>query len=182
MGFSFARQRQIDRGSFSGGKGAIQPPSTYWRDKVGARGRFAKKLNKMVGAKCYVGVVDGELVAHVAVSTMAGMIYSRASRLVVMPEWQGAGVGLRFLNEVCSMWTSGRNRFNKPLPTVFHTSHPGLCASLRRDVRWQQVSAILYGENKRRSIQTLMKSGHGSGGGFGGHFRPVQGFRFVGDA
>ena len=138
------------------------------------------KLPKMIAATNYVGVVDGELVAHIAVSTRPGMFEARACRMVVMPEWQGAGVGMRFLNAVCAMWLAGENRFGKPMPTLFHTSHPGLCAALRRDKGWVQVSAELYGVNKKSSAKTMAKSGN-VGMGYGGHFRAVQGFRYLGN-
>lgn len=147
------------------------------------------KLPNMVAAVNYVGVVDGELVTHLAVATRPGLKEARACRLVVMPEWQGAGVGMRFLNSICDMWRRGENRFKKPMPTLFHTSHPGLCAGLRRDKRWVQVSASLYGENRGRSIQTLMRSEikktgqviTGPNAGYGGHMRAVQGFRYLGE-
>jgi len=44
------------------------------------------KLPKMIAATNYVATVDGELVAHVAVSTRQGLVEARACRLVVMPE------------------------------------------------------------------------------------------------
>ena len=136
------------------------------------------KLPRMVAARCYVGAVGGELVAHLAVSTRPGLKEARACRLVAMPEWQGAGVGMRFLNAVCGMWRTGQNRFGKPMPTLFHTSHPGLVAALRRDPRWVQVSASLYGDNKARSRARMGRAGFGSG--YGGHFRATQGFRYIG--
>lgn len=94
------------------------------------------RLPHMIAATCYVGFVNGEPVAHVGVSTRVGMVEARACRLVVMPEWQGAGVGLRFLNAVCDMWRRGENRYGKPMRTLFHTSHPGLAAALRRSPFW----------------------------------------------
>jgi predicted ABC-type transport system involved in lysophospholipase L1 biosynthesis ATPase subunit len=144
------------------------------------------KLPPMVASSCYVGVVKGAPVAHVAFSTRPGMLEARACRLVITPEWQGAGIGLRFLNAVCEMWRRGQNRYSKPMPTLFHTSHPGLCAALRRDLRWAQVSAMLCGGNKERSRASIRKSiergGYSShcGAGYGGHFRAVQGFRYLG--
>jgi GNAT superfamily N-acetyltransferase len=138
------------------------------------------KLPRMIAATNYVGTVEGELVAHVAFSTRPGLREARACRLVVMPEWQGAGVGLRFLNSLCQAWLDGKNRFGKSMPTLFHTSHPGLCAALRRDRRWAQVSANLYGGNKRRSAASMRRSGN-VGQGYGGHFRAVQGFRYLGE-
>jgi hypothetical protein len=48
-----------------------------------------------------------------------------------MPEWQGAGVGMRFLNAVCQMQLDGEGRLaGRKVTTIFHTSHPGLCAAL----------------------------------------------------
>ncbi len=144
------------------------------------------KLPKMMAATNYVATVDGQLVAHVAVSTRPGMVEARACRLVVMPEWQGAGVGLRFLDAVCERWRLGQNRYDKPMLSLFHTSHPGLASALRRSPRWTQVSAHLVGESKLRSMQSMAKTDIALGRkvtpkGYGGHFRAVQGFRYLGD-
>lgn len=145
------------------------------------------KLPHMIAATNYVATVDGQLVAHVAVSTRTGMVEARACRLVVMPEWQGAGVGLRFLDAVCERWRLGQNRYDKPMLTLFHTSHPGLASALRRSTRWTQVSAKLVGESKARSLESMAKTAarqgtKSAGAGYGGHFRAVQGFRYLGDA
>lgn len=161
-----------------------QTDSSYW--KIFEPHHYLK-LPKMVAASYFVGFVDGEPVCHVAVSPRLDIGYMRACRLVVMPEWQGAGVGMRFLNEVCAMQLRGENRFEKKAETLFHTSHPGLCAALRRDKRWVQMSAMLFGGNKKKSIQTMKKSNRRkfkakgvAAAGYGGHFRAVQGFKYVG--
>jgi hypothetical protein len=102
-----------------------------------------------------------------------------------MPEWQGAGVGVRFLNEVCRLNMLGDHGFGGRVwrGVYFHTSHPGLVAALRRSPEWRQVSASLYGGNKARSYDSLRrtsKAKHPVGTGFGGHFRAVQGFLYHG--
>lgn len=135
-------------------------------------------LPKPIAATYYIGTVEGEPVCHLAVSTRPGMKEARATRLVVLPEWQGAGVGLRFLNSICQLWLAGENRYSKRMPTLFHTSHPGLCASLRRSSDWVQVSAKLHGNNKARSKATMHVEGST---GYGGHFRAIQGFRYLGE-
>ena len=136
----------------------------------------------MVACAHYMGLVRGQPVAHIAFSTRPGMAEARACRLVVMPEWQGAGVGMRFLNGCCQLWLDGDNRYARPLRTLFHTSHPGLAAALRRDPKWTQVSAQLHGGSKARSSASLRKTmGADAGSGFGGHLRAVQGFRYLGD-
>lgn len=144
------------------------------------------KLPPMIAATYYVASVAGERVAHVAVSTRPGLVEARACRLVVMPEWQGAGIGLRFLAAVCERWRAGQNRHGIWVPTLFHTSHPGLCAALRRDPRWTQVSGSLVGGNRERSKASLASSAArgrmaAAGSGYGGHFRAVQGFRYLGE-
>lgn len=143
------------------------------------------KLPRMVAVTYYVGFVGDEPVAHLAVSTRPGLTEARACRLVIMPEWQGAGLGLRFLNEIAALWRRGLNRYGRPMPMLFHTSHPGLAAALRREPLWAQVSAALCAEPRARSARTLaasrLKKGGKpeAGGAFGGHFRAVQGFRYV---
>lgn len=145
------------------------------------------KLPKMIAATNYVATVDGQLVAHVAVSTRSRS-EARACRLVVMPEWQGAGVGLRFLDHVCQQWLDGHNCYGRPMPTLFHTSHPGLASALRRSKKWTQVSGALIGANKVRSAASMTRSAanagktKATGAGYGGHFRAVQGFRYLGEA
>ncbi len=143
------------------------------------------KLPKMIAATNYVATVGGQLVAHVAFSTRPGHVEARACRLVVMPEWQGAGVGLRFLDATCEMWRQGQNRYNKPMLSLFHTSHPGLASALRRSAKWTQVSARLYGDDKARAVASIRKSADRkgqvtAGSGYGGHLRAVQGFRYLG--
>ena len=129
------------------------------------------KLPRMVAADYYVGFVDGEPVAHVCFSPRPGLAEARACRLVIMPEWQGAGLGLRFLNEICALWRRGVNRYERPMPVLFHTSHPGLATALRGQPLWAQVSANL---GQSSSIKSKSMKGR-----LGGHFRAVQGFRYV---
>ncbi len=110
---------------------------------------------------------------------------------------------MRFLNSICELQLSGLDGARLPgrrVKTIFHTSHPGLCAALRRDPRWRQVSAKLHGVNKRNSAGTMtggVRSMRTRGtatatatatgaalinAGYGGHFRAVQGFRYQGEA
>ena len=139
------------------------------------------KLPRMIAARCYVGRVDGAPVAHLAVGTRPGLVEARACRLVVMPEWQGAGIGVRFLNAVCEAWRTGRNMHGLRVPTLFHTSHPGLAVALRRDPNWWQVSASLHGGRRGPKPKRLEGRPPTRLGGYGGHFRAVQGFRYFGE-
>ncbi|MFH1119533.1 MAG: GNAT family N-acetyltransferase [Bacteroidota bacterium] len=138
-----------------------------------------------VAAQYFIGFVGNDPVAHVAVCPMFQSGHYRATRLVVMPEWQGAGVGTAFLNEVCRLHLEGHGRNGHKLTTLFHTSHPQLCQALRKSSLWEQVSGAIKFDNKAKSIQTLAKAAETRGqkkktGGFGGHFRAIQGFKYIG--
>lgn len=190
-------------GKFSSTEGVQRPRfeleiwQTDWRYWPSFEKHHYLKLPQMVAARCYLGVVDGEPVCHLAVSTRnkGRGVEARACRLVVLPEWQGAGVGMRFLNAVCEIQLRGEDGARlpgRPVTTLFHTSHPGLAAALRRDRKWRQVSAALYGESRSKCIRTMRESNRRklavdpnaitiNGAGYGGHFRAVQGFRYVGE-
>lgn len=122
----------------------------------------------------YVAFVNGEPVAHLGMTTMwAGQrVAARACRMVVMPEWQGAGIGLRFLNLMAQREFDGIGWAKRPANTYFHTAHPGLVAALKRDRRWKQVSAKVFGGKAATIGKGSMK--------YGGHWRGVAGFMYIG--
>lgn len=161
---------------------------SYWRYY---KPHYYLDLPMPIAAEYFVGTVNGELACHLAVSPWFHLNGYRATRLVTMPEWQGAGVGTRFLEAVAQYHLDGNGRKGKELPTYFHTSHPQLCAALRRSPKWVQVSAKLYGGNKKKNIENMRRSeakksktlkGNIKSSGFGGHFRAVQGFKYIGGA
>ena len=138
------------------------------------------KLPRMVSAKYYVGFVNGEAVCHIATSPRLEIKGMRACRMVVMPEWQGAGVGMRFLNEVCKLqFTDINQHYERTNSVYFHTSHPGLCAALRRDKHWLQVSQMIGGAHKGKSSDSMRKSRTALALGYGGHLRAVQGYKMT---
>ena len=167
-----------------------QTDSSYWKY---FKPHYYLDLPMPPAAQYFVGTVNGELACHVAVSPFFTASAYRATRLVVMPEWQGAGVGTKFLEWVAQHQMDGNGRKGKHYPTLFHTSHPQLCAYLRRSPLWVQTSANLFGENKVKSAKSINKAANKkrdkgraedevfSGSmGYGGHFRAVQGFKYIG--
>ena len=156
---------------------------SYWRY---FKPHYYLDLPMPIAAEYFIGTVDGELACHLAVCPWFHLKGYRATRLVTMPEWQGAGIGTRFLNAIAQYHLDGNGRKNKKLPMYFHTSHPQLCSALRHSTKWVQVSAKLYGDNKKKSIKSHEKSAERMGkkhigSGFGGHFRAIQGFKYIGD-
>lgn len=138
-------------------------------------------------AEYFIGTVNGELVCHLAVCPFFTAHAYRATRLVVMPEWQGAGVGTKFLEWICEYHKQGQGRCNKSYPTLFHTSHPQLIGYLQNSKKWILKSQQLFGGDKAKSSKSITKANKatgkrmGSATGFGGHFRAVQGYKYLGD-
>ena len=141
-------------------------------------------------AEYFIGTVNGELVCHVAVCPFFTANAYRATRLVVMPEWQGAGCGTKFLEFICEYHKNGLGRCGKKLPTLFHTSHPQLIGYLNASKKWVLKSQQMFGTNKANSKKSILKAGIkrgvqkndviAGGSGYGGHFRAVQGFKYIG--
>lgn len=152
--------------------------SSYWKH---FKEHYYLDLAMPVAAEYFIGTVNGELVSHLAVCPSFHTGYYRATRLVVMPEWQGAGVGTKFLEWVVEHHKRGGGRQGKKLPTMFHTSHPQLIGYLNYSKKWVLKSQQMFGQNKLKSKRSLAKSaGKKNSGGFGGHFRAVQGFKYIG--
>ena len=145
-----------------------------------------------VAAEYFVGMVGDEPVCHTAVCPLFTAKAYRATRLVTLPEWQGAGVGTRFLDFIGEYHLQGNGRCGHRYPMFFHTSHPQLCVALRHSKKWKQTGASLYGSNKTRSAKSIKRSrdnnqkkfsdgSHGCITGYGGHFRAVQAFKYIGN-
>ena len=157
-------------------------PGTMWNY---FKPHYYLDLPYPVAAQYFIAFVGDEPVAHLAVCPMFQSGHYRATRMVVLPEWQGIGVGTAFLNEVCRLHLDGQGRNGHKYTTLFHTSHPQLCQALRKSPLWEQVSGAIKFDNKAKSIQTLAKAAESRGqkkksGGFGGHFRAIQGFKYTG--
>lgn len=144
-------------------------------------------LPNPIAATYYVAESNGVPVAHLAVSTSSGLKSARFTRLVVLPEWQGAGVGMKFLEYVAERWFRGENRYSKRMTGIIHTSHPGLIIALTRSPKWVTVNLRMGGgegtklattSDRKRSKERSKGSPSGQ---YGGHLRAVAGFRYVGD-
>ena len=161
-----------------------QVDRSYWKFY---KPHYYLDLPEPVAAMHFIGTVDGELACHIVVAPRFEVHGYRATRLVTMPEWQGAGVGSKFLNFIAQYHLDGNGRGGHKYVTYFHTSHPQLCAYLRHSQKWVQVSAVLYGGNKKKSGESIIssqkrkKSKFICGSGYGGHFRAVQGFKYIGE-
>lgn len=84
------------------------------------------KFGTMPASKVFVGTIDGELVCHIGVAPQFNVGSYRIARFVVMPEWQGMGIGKKFINWVAQYHLDGHGASGKKLPTRIVTSHTRL--------------------------------------------------------
>lgn len=125
-------------------------------------------------ATAYTGFVEDEPVCFLGISGMVvgpGRREARLCRFVTKPEWQGAGIGMRFLEFMAERELRGDGFIGKPTTSIIHSAHPALAVTLRRSPKWRQISSQLYGGKRDR---------HSTG--LGGHLRAVMGFRYYGQA
>jgi len=119
-------------------------------------------------AESYLALWDGEAVAFCAVASQIGRRhYRRISRLVVLPEYQGMGIGSAFLEVIARYYRGQGHRVG------ITTSHPAMIAHLARSPQWR--------------LRSLRKWGSRGGGRnlpqYRGSFgRAVMSFEFIGHA
>lgn len=82
-------------------------------------------------AQQYVGVVNGELVCHTGIIQFPMQKgKKRVHRLVVLPDYQGIGIGTRFIKEVARVVDKEGYELN------LTTTTPALVQALRKDAEW----------------------------------------------
>ena len=76
--------------------------------------------NLGAGVRCYVALYQNKPIAFIAVAcTRMKAKYYRVSRLVVLPDYQGIGVGKRLLNFIAELYSS-----QTKMPFYILTSNP----------------------------------------------------------
>ena len=79
----------------------------------------------------YIGIVNGELVCHTGIIQMPMKKgKKRVHRLVVLPDYQGIGIGARFIKEVAKIVSKRGYEVN------LTTTTPALVGALRKDSEW----------------------------------------------
>lgn len=103
-------------------------------------------------AQCYLTTWDGQAVAFIAIINAAGRIRRRrVTRLVVLPDFQGVGIGRATLDAVA------RYFFQQGNLVTIATGHPAMIAALGRSRNWVCVGV-------KKSAQA--HKGHAAHGAF----------------
>lgn len=88
-------------------------------------------------AQCFGGFIDGQCVAFISYCHYPSPHYKnikKAHRLVVHPDWQGLGIGMK-LNE----WM-GHYLYEKKMRYYLTSSHPAITNYCSKSPRWQLIS------------------------------------------
>ena len=113
-------------------------------------------LNSKLGAgvRCYVAKLQDRPVAFIAVAHIRMKSHHfRVSRLVVLPDFQGIGIGKRLLNFTAELYTSQIN-----LPFYLVTSNPQLVRGNMDNWRVKRVGHGSSGRNDSRINRELVNS------------------------
>ncbi|MEA1951360.1 MAG: GNAT family N-acetyltransferase, partial [Planctomycetota bacterium] len=119
------------------------------------------------GARCFIGLWRGAAVAFCATIALIGRRKRwRISRLVTLPDYQGAGIGTRMARAVAELHGAEGHRVN------ITSGHPALIGHCRRSPFWRAVNVKKTGSP--RDARRFARSYRGSPG------RSVVSFEFLG--
>ncbi len=117
-------------------------------------------------ARCFLALWGRTPVAFCATLNLIGRRNRRRiSRLVVLPDYQGVGIGTRLAEAVAEVHREEGHRMNVT------AGHPALIAHCRRSPRWRAVSLRRTGWRETRRVY---RDYHGTGG------RALVSFEYVG--
>jgi GNAT superfamily N-acetyltransferase len=105
-------------------------------------------------ARCYVAVYKDRPIAFIAVVHVKMRTrYYRVSRLVVLPDYQGIGVGKRLLNFIAELYTSQTNS-----PFYIVTSNPQIVRGKLDNWRITRVGHASRGQGNTRINNEIQSS------------------------
>lgn len=110
-----------------------------------------------ISAEQYVGVVNGEMVCHTGIIQFPMQKgRKRVHRLVVLPDYQGIGIGTAFIKKVAKMISANGYELN------LTTTTPSIVGALKKDEEWilsrygrEKTGFKGYGRYKGRNLQHL---------------------------
>jgi len=127
-------------------------------------------------AECYLATWNDEPVAFCALVGMYGKRGAkRITRLVVLPDYQGLGVGLRLAETVC------RLQGERGVAVGITASHPAVIAHCRRSNLWRTVAVRKTGGRVEGNFFSR-RGRPDTGRPKGSAGRAVVSFAFEGDA
>jgi predicted acetyltransferase len=93
-------------------------------------------------ANVFLAMINGEIAGFLSVLHFPhpkSKNIKKVHRLVILPDYQGAGFGIKFLNEIGNIYKKEKQRFN------IVTSAPSLINALKKSKEWK---CIRFGRTK----------------------------------
>lgn len=106
-------------------------------------------------AEQWIGTINGELVCHTGIIQFPMRKgWKRVHRLVVLPDYQGIGIGMSFINSVSGMYQ--KNGWNINLTTTT----PSMIGALKKSPKWalMRFGRISMNHNQRLDKKKLQDS------------------------
>ncbi len=121
-------------------------------------------------SRCYLATWKGEPVSFAAtLPVIAKKNHRRFTRIVTLPDFQGIGIGMRFVGAVAQLHRDEGLRINVT------SSHPALINHCRKSDQWRTVNVKKTGQGGRRR-RSAFRSYRSSAG------RAVVSFEYFGDS
>ena len=110
-------------------------------------------------ANVFIATVNNEIAGFISVLPQPSKVkgLKRVHRLVVLPDYQGAGIGLKLLNEVGKIYKQDKWRF------IINTTAPSLIYALKNNKSWNchhfgRTSGGVMGKKDKNGKYLLYKS------------------------
>lgn len=133
---------------------------------------LSRSVNR--AAHCYLVTWNDTPVAFCAVLAVPGNKGCwRISRLVVLPDYQGLGIGRRIADTIARLYGEASRRM------TIVTSHPAMIQSLKRSDHWKAIRVKKTGHAVQRGAKTGVLTGYIRSASQG---RCVVSFRYAGAA
>lgn len=119
-------------------------------------------LNK--SAQCYIVTWNDKPICFFAILPFPGVgdeKTRRVSRIVILPDFQGLGLGKELLNYICSLYKKEKHTM------YIRTMNPALGISLSKDSNWEATSSNLKVPGKDTSGRKLI-------------YRPSYSYKYIG--
>lgn len=105
-------------------------------------------------AKVFIATINDQIAGFLSVLHFPNAKhsnYKKVHRLVILPDYQGAGFGIKFLNHIAETYKNEKYKFG------ITTSAPSLIYALKKDIKW---SCIHFGRmNAHKGLKEMAKSG-----------------------
>jgi GNAT superfamily N-acetyltransferase len=99
--------------------------------------------NLVTTCRCYAALWNGKPVAFCALIPQQGFErWYRVSRIVTLPDYQGVGIGSKFLDALAELYVQQGYRFS------ITASHPSVLSHCRRSEHWKAINVMKTGAKR----------------------------------